>query len=308
MTIPDDMVKETRAELCHDHRDDSFRNRLLEFVGLYKFVVDSLVKRKAVHAVARSKVNHTYMQLTPEDARGAKVTFNVRGKAETFMSPAFKKTSIMINNEYLAVILLMNFKRNPFFLWLLRLFARGALAPKAADDPEAPGASAIPLSKNKKGKKRHRGSPASPPRARDDGTDRGPAGRGGRNGLPAAARSGKTSGDGSGAASGGGTTGRGGSDGGRPSTGGGDSQGTGTGKGNSAGGGTPGSGMGGEGPGSDGLGGAGIGGAGLGAPRVVGGGACGGGADNAAESTLCTGDEAKALVERVDAGTLLIDG
>ena len=160
MTIPDDMVNETRAELCHDHRDYSFRNRLLVFVGLYKFVVDSLVKRKAVHAVARSKVNHTYMQLTPEVARGAKVTFNVRGKAETFMSPAFKKTSIMINNEYLAVILLMNFKRNPFFLWLLRLFARRALAPKAADDPEAPGASATPLSKYKKGKKRHRGSPA----------------------------------------------------------------------------------------------------------------------------------------------------
>jgi len=33
-TIPDDLVKETRAELHHPHRNDSFRNRLLEFVVL----------------------------------------------------------------------------------------------------------------------------------------------------------------------------------------------------------------------------------------------------------------------------------
>jgi len=40
----------------------------------------------------------------------------------------------------------------------------------------------------------------------------------------------------------------------------------------------------------------------------VGGGAGGGGAGTAAELTPCAGDEAKALVERVGAGTLLIDG
>jgi len=33
-TIPDDLVKETSAELHHPHRNDSFRNRLPEFVVL----------------------------------------------------------------------------------------------------------------------------------------------------------------------------------------------------------------------------------------------------------------------------------
>jgi len=158
VTIPDGTVKETRAELHHRNRDESFRNLLLEFVALYKSVVDTLVRKKTQDVTARAKVYHTYLELTPEAARGATFTFNVRGKATPFVSPAFKKSSIMLNDEYLAVILLMSFQRNPFFLWLLGLFAGGAMAPKIPVDANAAGTT--PASNNKIGKKRARGSPA----------------------------------------------------------------------------------------------------------------------------------------------------
>jgi len=308
VSILDDMVKETRAELSHDHREDSFRNRLLEFVGLYKLVVDALVKQKTVHAVARVKVNHTYLQLTPEVSRGATVTFNIRGKAETFVSPAFKKTGIMINNEYLAVILLMKFKRNPFFLWLLGLFSRGALAPKAADDTAAPAASTTQGSKKKKGKKRQRGSPGSPPMVGDNGTRSSETGRGGQGGLAAASRSGGASGDGSGAVAGAGNAAPVGSGGRRSCMAGGSSRGTGTGGGDLGGGGFPVSQNGQGGSVSGGLEVAGVEGADLGAHRAARGGSGGGGAGTPAESTPCANDEAKALVERVGTGTLLIGG
>jgi len=152
------MVKDTRAERHHPHREEFFRNRLLEFVALYKFVVDTLVRKKTQDVRARAKVDHTYLQLTPEAARGATVTFNVRGKATPFISPAFKKSSIMLNDEYLAVILLMKFQRNRFFMWLLGLFAGGAMAPEISVNANAAGTT--PASKKKKERKRARGSPA----------------------------------------------------------------------------------------------------------------------------------------------------
>lgn len=98
-------------------------------MGLYKFLVDTLVKKKTADVAARFNVNHTYMQLTPQEARGATVTFYVLGKPARFSSPAFKKCSIMLNDEYLAVILLMKIQRIRFCLWLLGLLYGGAMAP-----------------------------------------------------------------------------------------------------------------------------------------------------------------------------------
>ncbi|KAK1861669.1 hypothetical protein I4F81_004250 [Pyropia yezoensis] len=104
--IPDALVQETEGELRMRHRDNSFRNRLLEFVGLYKFVVDTLVKRKKPDAAARVKVDHHYYQLTPEVARGATVRFKIRGGDVCFVSPMFKSTKFMTNDEYLSVAVL----------------------------------------------------------------------------------------------------------------------------------------------------------------------------------------------------------
>mgnify|MGYP000412345302 CR=1 FL=1 len=92
------------------------------------------MKQRTADVVSRAKVDHTYLQLTPEAARGVTVTFNVRGKASVFTSPAFKKSSIMLNEEYLALILLMKFQLNLFFLWFLGLFSGGAMAPRIVDN------------------------------------------------------------------------------------------------------------------------------------------------------------------------------
>lgn len=165
--IPSQVVKETEAELKVPSRDNSFRNRLLEFIGLYKFVVDTLVKRKMTDATARAKVDHNYNQLTPEAARGATVRFKIRGSEVCFISPSFKNTRYMINDEYLAVIMLMKVRRDPFFLWLLALFSGGALAPtSAAASTTANRMSVAPTSRaanERMGRKRQR---ESPPKAR----------------------------------------------------------------------------------------------------------------------------------------------
>eukprot|EP00168_Porphyra_purpurea_P000145 TRINITY_DN10183_c0_g1_i1.p1 TRINITY_DN10183_c0_g1~~TRINITY_DN10183_c0_g1_i1.p1 ORF type:complete len:161 (+),score=29.48 TRINITY_DN10183_c0_g1_i1:188-670(+) len=145
------MVKETRAELDHPHRDESFRNRLLEFVALYKLVVDTLVKQKTADLAERAKVTIRYYELTPR-RRAAPWSPSMSAANRVIHLPAFKKSSIMLNNEYLAVILLMKFKRNPFFSWLLGLFDGGAMAPNRANDPTEPGTT--PASKKTKGKKR----------------------------------------------------------------------------------------------------------------------------------------------------------
>lgn len=161
--IPDSVVLETEAELRIRHRDKSFRNRLLEFVGLYKFVVDTLVKRRTTELAARVKVDHNYYQLTPEAARGTTVRFRIRGGEVSFSSPVFKNTRYMINDEYLAIIMLMKVRGDAFFLWLLAMFSGGALAPpvsrrKAAVDGAIAGPS-TPAAVKKNGRKRQRGSP-----------------------------------------------------------------------------------------------------------------------------------------------------
>ena len=92
------------------------------------------MKQRTADVVSRANVDHTYLQLTPEAARGATVTSNVRGKASVFITPAFKKSSIMLNEEYLALILLMKFQLNLFFLWFLGLFSGGAMAPRIVDN------------------------------------------------------------------------------------------------------------------------------------------------------------------------------
>lgn len=159
---PDAEVEETEKELKMPHRSKSVRNRLLEFAGLYKFVVDTLVKRRLTDEAARAKVDHHYYLLTPEVARGATVRFKIRGGQVSFDSPSFKNTKFMINDEYLAVILLMKVRRDPFFLWLLALFSGGALAPAVWDglaSGEAAAGAPTPAVVSKKGRKRPRGSP-----------------------------------------------------------------------------------------------------------------------------------------------------
>lgn len=164
--LPDALVLETEGELRMRHRDNTFRNRLLEFVGLYKFVVDTMVKRKKPDAAARVKVDHHYYQLTPVVARGATVRFKIRGGDVCFVSPMFKNTKFMTNDEYLLIIVLMKFQRDPFFLWLLGLFSGGALAPAVPADPSSrDGAKGpiTPAASGKKGKKRQRASPKGSP-------------------------------------------------------------------------------------------------------------------------------------------------
>jgi len=75
----------------------------------------------------------------------------------------------MINDEYLAVIMVMKVRRDAFFLWLLAVYSGGALAPtrtggsaSAAGTPTAP---RTPAALRLKGKKRLRGSPPQVPAA-----------------------------------------------------------------------------------------------------------------------------------------------
>lgn len=124
VSIPDADVVETVREVMRQGADISLRARLMEFTSLYKYVIDTLVKREAPDVALREKVNHPYSHLTPDALRGATVTFKMPGgKAPTTVTtPMFNNSHMMTTSSTLAVILFMKHRRDPFFLWLLTLF------------------------------------------------------------------------------------------------------------------------------------------------------------------------------------------
>lgn len=165
--IPDSTVHETIKQLSVPTRDDSLRTRLVEFTSLYKYVIDHLVKRSCVDPEARDKVNHPYLDVTPDVVRGKKVSFLfTKSKRVSVLSPTFRNSRATKSSSSLAVILLMKRRGDPFFLWLLGLFSGGAVAPvdyalaqKGGQGSDAEGnAPAAPASRSKC-KKRARESP-----------------------------------------------------------------------------------------------------------------------------------------------------
>jgi len=62
ITIPPDVVRETVAELERPRPDDSARDQLFKFVVLYKYILDTTVKRTVAER-QKKLVDHTYMQL-----------------------------------------------------------------------------------------------------------------------------------------------------------------------------------------------------------------------------------------------------
>jgi len=130
VTVPDALAYETIKELMPRPGDKSLRFPLLAFIGLYKFVVDTLVKRTILDSKKREEVDHSYLQLTPEATRGALVKFmNYKGQRVETLSPVFANQADTKVNPAMAVILLMKHDRDPFFLWLMGMFVRGARAP-----------------------------------------------------------------------------------------------------------------------------------------------------------------------------------
>lgn len=73
------MTAETLAELGQAAGDATLRMQLTDFTALYKFTIDTLVKRKCSDDCARQKFNHSYLQLTPEVTRGMEVTLFTAG-------------------------------------------------------------------------------------------------------------------------------------------------------------------------------------------------------------------------------------
>lgn len=128
--ISNELVNETMTELCRPGRDVSLRDRLKDFTALYKFVIDTLVKRALPDEGARKRVNHTYAQLTPEAVRNVSVEYRTQGGTLIMLTtPMFNNSHNMKATDALSVILLMKHERDPFFLWLLAQFCGGAKAP-----------------------------------------------------------------------------------------------------------------------------------------------------------------------------------
>lgn len=130
VSISNALVNETMAELCRPGRDVSLRDRMKDFTALYKYVIDTFVKRTLPDEEARKKVNHTYAQLTPEAVRNVSVEYRTAGGTSVMLTtPMFNNSHNMKATDALAVILLMKHERDPFFLWLLAQFCGGAKAP-----------------------------------------------------------------------------------------------------------------------------------------------------------------------------------
>lgn len=144
VTIPDALVGETVRELLRKGKDVSLRARLMDFTSLYKFVIDTLVRRGASDAAPREKVNHVYQQLTPDALRNVTVKFKMPGSYTmlSLITPTFNNAHSMRVASTLAVVLFMQYQRDPFFLWLLTMFREGFKAP------------AEPGTSNKRGRKR----------------------------------------------------------------------------------------------------------------------------------------------------------
>lgn len=135
ITIPDAVIEEIIAEVSAVNRGESLRKKLVRFCALYKYVVDTLVERNNVDDWKQGKADHRYPQLTPEALRGVTVTMKWEGKVECLSSPMLANSHDMKVPETLAIIGVMKLQKNSFFLWLLGLFARGALSPPDGKPP-----------------------------------------------------------------------------------------------------------------------------------------------------------------------------
>lgn len=133
--IPDDVIEETIADLSGTDRGDYLRKRLVRFGALYKFVVDTLVDRDNQDGGNSKKADHRYPQLTPEAVRGLTVIMNWEGKEECIQSPMLGNSHDMKVPDTLAIIAVLKLRRDPFFLWLLGHFSRGAMAQPDAKPP-----------------------------------------------------------------------------------------------------------------------------------------------------------------------------
>lgn len=156
--VPDTLVQETIRELMPTPAFKSPLLPLVSFSQLCKFVVDTLVKRQTEDPNKRDAVDHSFLQLTPEAARGATVNFkNHKGTRVAMESPVFTNSTYAKIDPFLAIVLLQKYERDPFFLWLMGIFAGGARAPK--DKSFSSGGPPVPAGTRRRGHKRARGSP-----------------------------------------------------------------------------------------------------------------------------------------------------
>jgi len=161
ITIPPDVVRETVTELERPRPDDSARDQLLTFVVLYKYILDTTVKRTVAER-QKKLFDLTYMQLTPQAAMGLTIKFMYGTKMEVATNPVFGNSRDTRINTTLGLILMTTHKRDPFFLWLLFLFSSGAVAPTTRKDGEAEAVEQATTARRRgSGRKRNRGSPKS---------------------------------------------------------------------------------------------------------------------------------------------------
>lgn len=153
LDIPDELVADTVKELLRNGLDVSLRTRLRDFTSLYKFVIDTLVKREFRDLPQREKVNHTYPSLTPEALRNTTVRFKMPGSTTmlSLTTPTFQNSHCMTVSRTLAIILFMKHQGDAFFLFLLVLFRSGTVAP--VEVGSAPSASTGSKTKSRKRKR-----------------------------------------------------------------------------------------------------------------------------------------------------------
>lgn len=126
-------VEDTVKELLAPGRGDALHHRLNEFTALHKFVVDTLVRRTCVDPILRDKVNHLFVDITPDAVRGKTMTFTMTsGKLVNVSSLKFSNSRNITVPTTLGVILLMKHLNDPFIYWLMGNFSGGALAPPEA--------------------------------------------------------------------------------------------------------------------------------------------------------------------------------
>lgn len=152
--IGEDVVEKTLNELAKSSGEEALGSSLKQFVTLYKFVLDSVVRRTRDDTAWQAKVSHSYLQLTPEVMRGLTVTYTMPGGMRMEQkSPMFRNMYCFKRYDALAIILVMKVRKDPFFLWLVFMFAEGARAPAEAPSSAKGGLGSLP---KKKGTKRAR--------------------------------------------------------------------------------------------------------------------------------------------------------
>lgn len=144
------MVEATISELLIRGHGDALRERLNEITMLYKFVIDTLVRRSCEDPILRAKVNHPYIDETPDAVRGKTVSCTMTsGKRVSVKSPTFSNSRNTTTTTTLAVALLMKQMGDTFTqLWLIGVFCGAAIAPP---DVGAPAPGSIGKSRNLKG-------------------------------------------------------------------------------------------------------------------------------------------------------------